>query len=145
MALPRRRRPRPGARLGRYRELLIRPRPGGLTAASARYESVRGAVSTAWTRRDGVFELRVAVPPGATATVHIPTDDPDGVRETGSRWRTPPGSRSPERRGGSSAAGPARGVPLHGGPSMTSVPARDGRGRDRRHPGGPRRAREEER
>ncbi|MEV0663520.1 family 78 glycoside hydrolase catalytic domain [Actinomadura luteofluorescens] len=66
-----------------YRELLIRPRPGGLTSASARYESVRGLVSTAWTRRDGVFELRVAVPPGATATVHIPTDDPGGVHESG--------------------------------------------------------------
>ncbi|GAA3934926.1 alpha-L-rhamnosidase [Actinomadura viridis] len=66
-----------------YRELLVRPRPGRLTSARASYESVRGTVAAGWTLRDGVFTLEVTVPPGASATVHIPTADPGGVREGG--------------------------------------------------------------
>lgn len=66
-----------------YRELLIRPRLGDLTWARATYESVRGTISTGWTRAAGVLRLEVTVPPGATATVHIPTADPGGVHENG--------------------------------------------------------------
>ncbi|MEW2353823.1 family 78 glycoside hydrolase catalytic domain [Spirillospora sp. NPDC029432] len=76
-----------------YRELLIRPRPGGLTAASASYESVRGTVRTAWTREDGEFRLQVTVPPGASATVVVPTPDPGGVREGGVPASAAPGVR----------------------------------------------------
>jgi alpha-L-rhamnosidase len=76
-----------------YRELLIRPRPGRLTSASARYESVRGAVATSWTCKDDVFRLAVTVPPGATATVHIPSADPGGVRERGLPVREATGVR----------------------------------------------------
>jgi alpha-L-rhamnosidase len=66
-----------------YRELLIRPRPGGLDWARAAYESVRGTVRTAWSRADGELRLEVGVPPGATAIVHVPAGDPGGVRESG--------------------------------------------------------------
>ncbi|MGW0963267.1 family 78 glycoside hydrolase catalytic domain [Streptomyces gelaticus] len=66
-----------------YRKLRIRPRPGGLRHASARYESVRGAVSVAWKRQGGRIALRVLVPPGATAEVYVPTTDPGSVRESG--------------------------------------------------------------
>lgn len=66
-----------------YREVLVRPRPGDLASAEASHESVRGTVATRWTRRDGMFHLQVTVPPGATATVHIPADDPGGVTESG--------------------------------------------------------------
>ncbi len=66
-----------------YRELLVRPRPGGLDWARASYESVRGTVRTAWARADGELRLEVSVPPGATAIVHVPAGDPGGVRESG--------------------------------------------------------------
>lgn len=66
-----------------YRDLLIRPRLGHLGHAGARYESVRGTISTSWSRVDGTLKLNVTVPPGATATVHVPTADPGGVRERG--------------------------------------------------------------
>ncbi|MEU9320251.1 family 78 glycoside hydrolase catalytic domain [Streptomyces sp. NPDC048295] len=66
-----------------YRTLRIRPRPGGLRHASARYESVRGTVSVTWERRGGRIALRVLVPPGATAEVYVPTTDPGSVRESG--------------------------------------------------------------
>ncbi|WP_405709852.1 MULTISPECIES: family 78 glycoside hydrolase catalytic domain [unclassified Streptomyces] len=66
-----------------YRTLRIRPRPGGLRHASARYESVRGTVSVTWERQGGRIALRVLVPPGATAEVYVPTTDPGSVRESG--------------------------------------------------------------
>ena len=76
-----------------YRDLLIRPRPGRLTHASARYESVRGTTATGWSIVDGTLKLDVTVPPGATATVHVPTADPGGVRERGVPVREATGVR----------------------------------------------------
>jgi len=76
-----------------YRDLLVRPRPGTLAWARASYESVRGTVRVAWTRVDGVLRLDVTVPPGATATVHMPTADPGGVRERGMPAREAAGVR----------------------------------------------------
>ncbi|MFF3753407.1 family 78 glycoside hydrolase catalytic domain [Streptomyces sp. NPDC002018] len=66
-----------------YRKLTIRPRPGDLTHASARYESVRGTVAVNWRRDEDRFHLDVQVPPGATAEVHVPTSDPASVRLPG--------------------------------------------------------------
>ncbi len=66
-----------------YRRLLIRPRPGGLGHASAGYESARGTVAVRWERHDHTIGLRVQVPPGASAEVHVPTDDHGSVRESG--------------------------------------------------------------
>ncbi|MFJ2648364.1 family 78 glycoside hydrolase catalytic domain [Streptomyces sp. NPDC087420] len=65
-----------------YRHLSVRPHPGGLTHAGARHESVRGAVEVRWSRDGDRFELRVEVPPGATADVRVPTTDPASVRES---------------------------------------------------------------
>ena len=76
-----------------YRDLLIRPRLGHLRRAAARYESPRGATGVSWSRVDGVLKLDVTVPPGATATVHVPTADPGGVRERGLPVREATGVR----------------------------------------------------
>jgi len=66
-----------------YRRLRVRPAPGALTYASARYESARGTVAAGWRRRGDRLSLRVRVPPGATAEVFVPTTDPGSVRELG--------------------------------------------------------------
>ena len=66
-----------------YRRLRVRPAPGALTHASARYESARGTVAAGWRRRGDRLSLRVRVPPGATAEVFVPTTDPGSVRELG--------------------------------------------------------------
>jgi alpha-L-rhamnosidase len=56
-----------------YRELLVRPVPGGdLTAASARHRTPYGEAAVSWERAGGRLTLRVEVPVGATATVHLP-------------------------------------------------------------------------
>jgi alpha-L-rhamnosidase len=64
-----------------YRELLLRPLPGGrLTWARAEQETIRGTVSCGWSIDDGRITVSAAVPPGCTATLEIPTPDPHSVR-----------------------------------------------------------------
>ncbi|WP_405608092.1 alpha-L-rhamnosidase [Streptomyces sp. NBC_00076] len=66
-----------------YREIVIRPRPGGdVTSARATFASVHGPVSTQWRRKSGGFVLTCAVPPNTTAEVWIPADAPDAVTHT---------------------------------------------------------------
>jgi alpha-L-rhamnosidase len=56
-----------------YRELLVRPAPArNLTAASACHRTPYGDTEVSWERSEGRFRLRVVVPVGATATVHVP-------------------------------------------------------------------------
>jgi alpha-L-rhamnosidase len=56
-----------------YRELLVRPVPGGgLTAAAARHRTPYGEAAVSWERAEGRLTLRVEVPVGASATVYLP-------------------------------------------------------------------------
>ncbi|MCL8011239.1 hypothetical protein M1L21_08625 [Streptomyces sp. AS02] len=78
------RRPRGGVG---YRELVIDPRPvGGLTHVEGSYRTLYGEVSSEWTRKGGVFRLRVEVPPNTVAEIRVPTGDgkpvtvPDGAK-----------------------------------------------------------------
>ena len=67
-----------------FRRVTIRPRPGpGLTAASARYDSINGTVESAWRIDGGEITLDVTVPPNVTATVYVPTSDATDVTEGG--------------------------------------------------------------
>ncbi|MBB5139565.1 alpha-L-rhamnosidase [Thermocatellispora tengchongensis] len=76
-----------------FRDLVIAPVPGGrLTSASARYESPRGLIATAWELKDGAFSLDVTIPPGARAVVRLPIGG--GTHEIGSgthRFTVPQG------------------------------------------------------
>ncbi|GGV73606.1 rhamnosidase [Streptomyces griseoloalbus] len=66
-----------------YREIVIRPRPGGdVTSARARFTSPYGPVTTQWRGRSGDFTLSCTVPPNTTAEVWIPTDAPGAVTHT---------------------------------------------------------------
>jgi alpha-L-rhamnosidase len=67
-----------------FKHFMIRPRPcEGLTWVKARYDSIRGPIVSEWKRSDGRFELRVEVPTNTTATVFIPTKEPNTVTESG--------------------------------------------------------------
>ena len=60
-----------------YREILIRPIPGGtFRYAKASYDSVVGRIVSDWECQDGRFVLRVELPEGIPATVVLP----DGSR-----------------------------------------------------------------
>jgi alpha-L-rhamnosidase len=56
-----------------YRRISVRPEPTRrLTAASARLRTPYGDAAVEWERAGGLFSLRVVVPVGATAVVHLP-------------------------------------------------------------------------
>lgn len=75
-----------------FADLDIRPVPGGrLTSATASYESARGRIETAWRIDGGVLHLTVLIPPGATATLVVPTSDAATVRESGQPVASAPG------------------------------------------------------
>lgn len=75
-----------------YRELLLRPLPGGrLTWARAEQETVRGRVACGWSLADGRITVTATVPPGSTALLEIPTTDPGSVREDGAPVAGRPG------------------------------------------------------
>jgi alpha-L-rhamnosidase len=67
-----------------YKHVLIQPRPGGgYTSVSASHMTPYGQVASAWTLRDGRFELSVAVPPNASATVRLPNAQVAELQESG--------------------------------------------------------------
>jgi alpha-L-rhamnosidase len=56
-----------------YREILVRPQvTAGLSSASARHLTPYGEAEVAWRRVHGRLDLRVVVPVGVTAHVHLP-------------------------------------------------------------------------
>ncbi|MFI0350183.1 family 78 glycoside hydrolase catalytic domain [Actinomadura sp. 9N407] len=67
-----------------YRHLLLQPTVGGrLTWARARQETARGTVECGWSLHEGRLLLQATVPPGADATVTVPTTAPGDVHEGG--------------------------------------------------------------
>jgi len=74
-----------------YRDLVVRPRPWrGLSAASARHRTPYGEAAVSWRRAGGRLELRVVVPVGATATVHVPgRHQPVPVHHGSHDWDVP--------------------------------------------------------
>ena len=70
-----------------FRRVEVRPfLPSRLGRAGASLDTVRGRVAAGWRRMAGrVVELRVAVPPGAEAVVHVPVSDPRRVTARGTR------------------------------------------------------------
>lgn len=71
-----------------YRKLTIQPRPtASLTFASARHLTPYGESAVEWERADGRLTLRVTVPVGTTAQVHVPGDlEPETVAHGVHSW-----------------------------------------------------------
>jgi alpha-L-rhamnosidase len=67
-----------------YKHILVQPRPGGgITSVKASHETPYGKVASAWTTRDGRFELVAEVPPNTRATVRLPKAPLASVTESG--------------------------------------------------------------
>ncbi len=63
-----------------YKEIQIAPLQGGpLTSAEASYNTPYGVVSSAWKIENGVFKLKVTVPPNTTAKVVIPANTAESL------------------------------------------------------------------
>lgn len=70
-----------------FRHIIIRPEivkpPRGFTWVTARYDSIRGAISSKWKLDGDKFYLDVKVPANCTATVFMPAATFSGVTEGG--------------------------------------------------------------
>ncbi|HET6488056.1 MAG TPA: glycoside hydrolase family 78 protein, partial [Spirochaetia bacterium] len=75
-----------------FRHFWVRPHPAGdLRWVRARHASPYGPISIAWEIGDGRFDLDLAVPVGARATVQVPADPGSSVRESGAAAEGRPG------------------------------------------------------
>ncbi len=67
-----------------YKHVLIQPQPGGgFSHVKASHTTMYGPVSSAWTLKDGAFDLSVTVPANTHATVRLPKAQLASVRESG--------------------------------------------------------------
>ena len=67
-----------------YQSFTIHPRPPReVTWCRASYESIRGPIASDWQREGGKFTLKTTIPANTTATVYLPTRDPQSITESG--------------------------------------------------------------
>jgi alpha-L-rhamnosidase len=72
----------PNAESPGYRLIDFRPQPGGgLAWAEAAIETPFGPTAIRWEASDGALEIRLEIPPGSQAQLHLPTgwSAPDGI------------------------------------------------------------------
>jgi alpha-L-rhamnosidase len=67
-----------------YRHILIQPQPGGgFNSAKAIHQTMYGKAGSAWTLKDGKYELAVEIPANTRATVRLPKAKLADVTESG--------------------------------------------------------------
>ncbi len=67
-----------------FKHILIQPRVlGDLAFVRASHDSPYGPIAVDWRRNGDAFTLHVTVPPNTTATVFMPADNRESVRENG--------------------------------------------------------------
>jgi alpha-L-rhamnosidase len=64
-----------------FKKIIIKPSiVGDLTWASASHDSVRGRITSSWQREGGRVSLDVTIPPGSSATIHLPGGSGEHVK-----------------------------------------------------------------
>jgi alpha-L-rhamnosidase len=85
-----------------YKHILIQPQPGGgFTSVRASHMTLYGRVSSAWTIKDGKFELAVEIPANTRATVRVPSAQLAAVTESGQTVSNRNGIAGARQDGGS--------------------------------------------
>jgi alpha-L-rhamnosidase len=75
-----------------FKHFFIRPRPvGDLAWVRATHQSIYGPIAVSWQRKDNSFVLNASVPVNTTATVYVPADRAERVREGGQAADKSPG------------------------------------------------------
>jgi len=84
-----------------FDRIVIRPQVvGDVKWVRCRYRSVRGDISTKWERDGRRFSLHVEIPPNTTATLHLPCDKLDSVKESAKPASQAEGVRFVREKGG---------------------------------------------
>jgi len=67
-----------------FKHVILKPHPvGDLTWAKAHHDSTYGRIAVDWRREDEKLTLNVTIPANTTATVYVPTTQPQAVFESG--------------------------------------------------------------
>ena len=67
-----------------FKKIVIHPAVAGdLTWVKGKYDSVRGQIMTEWKRTGKKFTLDLTIPPNTTATVFLPAQPADEIKEAG--------------------------------------------------------------
>ncbi len=75
-----------------FRKIIIKPAiVGSLTSCNASYDSVFGPIVSHWSLAGPALTMNVTIPPGTTATVHVPAADGSSVQEGGVPVANAPG------------------------------------------------------
>jgi len=75
-----------------FQRLVLRPLPdSGLEWVKASYRSLHGRIASEWRRESGQRTFRFTLPANTSATLYLPTSDPQHVREAGRRADASPG------------------------------------------------------
>jgi hypothetical protein len=83
-----------------FKQIIIKPEPvGDVTWARASFNSVRGQIVSDWKREGGEFALRVTIPPGTIAIVHLPSRTANVVTESGRLLKQAQGVRCVRQAG----------------------------------------------
>jgi alpha-L-rhamnosidase len=67
-----------------YKRFIIKPgvlKDKPLDWVKTRFESPYGTIRSDWRIRKGKLTLRVSVPPNTTATLYVPTENPESIKE----------------------------------------------------------------
>jgi alpha-L-rhamnosidase len=84
-----------------FKTIVIKPQPGGgLTHAKATYDSINGRIVSGWKIEGGKLAMAITIPPNTTATIHVPTTDPNNVTEGGKSAADAQGVRFVEMKNG---------------------------------------------
>jgi len=66
-----------------FKNIIIRPETvGDISEAKVSYLSSYGVIKSEWTKKDGLFTLKVEVPVNTTATVYLPATDAKDITES---------------------------------------------------------------
>ena len=93
-----------------FKNIVIHPAVvGELTWVKGKYDSVHGPITTEWKRDAKSFVLDLSIPPNTTATVFVPAESVDQVREGGIAAAKSPGIKFIRQEKGSAVFGIASG------------------------------------
>ena len=84
-----------------FKKFVVHPQPqAGLSSVNVEYHSIRGPIASSWQQTGAGLTLSVTVPVNTTATVTIPTANPDAVTESGGPAKTAAGVLSSSAQAG---------------------------------------------
>lgn len=78
-----------------FKHIIMRPETvGDLRFVRASHRSPYGLIKSEWQKNDRGFRWNITVPPNSTATIHVPAQTAEAVRESGKPAATAPGVKS---------------------------------------------------